>query len=110
MSRERTMTQCGCAVVVMHPDRVAGFTRDTSRKQEELARAAAGLEVLVGAPRLLQRGAAADPPLQRAAGAPAEPLARAPLELLARGRVGRQAGAREVERLRLQALRVVCGS
>jgi hypothetical protein len=75
--------------------------------QHELAGAAARFEVLVGATRVLERVALADPPVELAGGDPAEDLARAPLELLARGDVVRQPGPRDVERALAQVLELV---
>src|SRR3954453_556845 len=103
MWRERTMTQCGCDVV-MHPNRASGVGVDTSGDQQELSGAAARFEVLVGPLCVLERVAPADARVERAVRDPAQHLARPPFELLAGGRIRGEPGAGEVERLGLQAL------
>src|SRR4051795_7203139 len=97
MSGERTTG-------VMHPDRAARAPPDTSGDEQELARAAARLEVLVGAARLLERVAAADAHVELAAGDTPEHGGRAPEHLLAAGDVVGEAGAGDELRAGLQAL------
>src|SRR3954452_6100242 len=101
MSREPSTANCGCDVV-MHPDRAASGPPDTSGHQQQLAGAAAGLEVLVRLARLLERVALPDAHVERTVGDPAEHRTR-PLEQLLAGRdVVRQAGAGDVLRAGLQ--------
>ncbi len=64
----------------------------------------------MGAPGMLERVALADPHVELALGDPVQDVARPPLELLARGDVAREARTRQVQRLRLQLLRVVVGA
>src|SRR4051794_40628156 len=107
MSRERTMTQYGSAVVVMHPNRARRRGADTRlRDQQQLSGAAAGFEVLVRLPGLVERVAAADAHVERAVGDPIQDVTGALFELVSGRDVLREAGAGEVERLGLQLLRV----
>src|SRR3954466_12699347 len=102
MSGERTTG-------VMHPDRAARAPPDTSGNEQELARAAARLEVLVGAARLFERVAAPDAHVELAAGDPAEHGVRALEQLLAAGDVVGEPGAGDELPARLQALGIERG-